>query len=152
MTKIATEQAFDKDLILKFNEQATACAKTRRAHCVRGAWDGVCDARRSVFSISKLTFTLQCSSDTHSYAPARYSRPSSKNRENVKSQSNLGRAASPPLQQIITTPQRTHWLQWDAPYLPPKLPLPFDDLHPHLIHLDRPHSPPQTPSRSNQPS
>jgi len=32
-------------------------------------------------------------------------------------------------------------------------PFPFDDHHPHLIHtsLDRPHSPPQTASGSNQP-
>ena len=37
-------------------------------------------------------------------------------------------------------PRSPLWLQWDAPYLPPKLPLPFDDLHPHLIHppLDTP--------------
>ena len=39
------------------------------------------------------------------------------------------------------------------PKSPPKLSLPFDDHHPHLIHpsLDRPHSPPKTASRSNQP-
>ena len=40
-------------------------------------------------------------------------------------QSNLGRAAS----------QSPHWLQWDAPNSPPKLPLPFDD---HHLTLDRP--------------
>jgi len=36
---------------------------------------------------------------------------------------------------------------------PPKLPIPFDDHHRHLIHssLDRPHSAPQTTSGSNQP-
>ena len=57
-------------------------------------------------------------------------------------QSNLGRPAS----------QSPHWLQWDAPNSPPKLHLPFDDHHPHLIHpsLDRPHAPPQTASGSNQ--
>jgi len=35
----------------------------------------------------------------------------------------------------------------------PKLPLPFDDHHPNLIHpsLDRPHSPSQAASGSNQP-
>ena len=55
-------------------------------------------------------------------------------------QSNLRRAAS----------QWPHWLQWDAPNSPPKLPLPFDD---HLIHpsLDQPPSPPQTASGFNQP-
>jgi len=49
--------------------------------------------------------------------------------------------------------QRPHWLQWDTPNLPTKLPIPFDDHHPHLIHpsLDRSHSPPQTASGSNQP-
>ena len=33
---------------------------------------------------------------------------------------------------------------------PQNCPFPFDDLHPHLTHpsLDRPHSPPQTSSRS----
>jgi len=30
----------------------------------------------------------------------------------------------------ITTPQKSNWLQWDAQHLSPKLPLPFDDLHP----------------------
>ena len=29
---------------------------------------------------------------------------------------------------------KTHRLQWDAPNSLPKLPLPFDDNHPHLIH------------------
>ena len=38
----------------------------------------------------------------------------------TSSQSNLRRAAS----------QRHHWLQWDAPNSPPKLPLLFDDHHP----------------------
>ena len=39
-----------------------------------------------------------------------------------------------------------------SPHLPPKLLLPFDNFHP-IIHpsLDRPHSPPQTALRSNQP-
>jgi len=39
-----------------------------------------------------------------------------------------------------TTLQSPHWLQWDAPYSPPKLPLPFRRSPPHLIHpsLDRP--------------
>jgi len=44
-----------------------------------------------------------------------------------KSQSNLGWAASPPLT-VENSPQSPHWLQWDAPHLPPKLP--FDDFHP----------------------
>jgi len=36
-----------------------------------------------------------------------------------ESQSNLGRAESPPsARQRITTPQSPHWLQWDAPHLP----------------------------------
>jgi len=52
-----------------------------------------------------------------------------------------------------TTQQRPHWLQWDAPNSPPKLPLDFDDNHPNLIHpsLNRLHSPSQTASGSNQP-
>ena len=40
---------------------------------------------------------------------------------NKKSQSNLGKAASQPSRQRITTPQSPHWLQWHAPHLPPKL-------------------------------
>jgi len=27
-------------------------------------------------------------------------------------------------------PQSSHWLLWDAPHLPPKIAIPFDDLHP----------------------
>jgi len=53
-----------------------------------------------------------------------------------------------------TTPQSPHWLQCDSPYLPsPKLPLPFDNRNPRLIHpsLDRRRSPPQTASGSSQP-
>ena len=40
-----------------------------------------------------------------------------------------------------------------CPHLPPKLPFPFDNRYLHLIHssVDRPHSLPQTASRSNQP-
>jgi len=34
-----------------------------------------------------------------------------KNNSNKKSQSNLGRAASPPLTERRTTPQSPHWLQ-----------------------------------------
>ena len=39
------------------------------------------------------------------------------------------------------------------PKFTPKMPLPFDDHYPHLIHssLDRPHLPSQTASRSTQP-
>jgi len=46
-----------------------------------------------------------------------------------------------------------HWLQWDAPTSPPKLPLLFVDKHSHLIDpfLDQPHLPLQTASGSNQP-
>jgi len=63
------------------------------------------------------------------------------------SHSNLGRAASPPLTHRI--PKVT----MGCPTFTLKLPLPFDDLYPRLIYsfLDRPHSPPQTVSRSNQP-
>jgi len=63
-------------------------------------------------------------------------------------QSNLGRAH----RSRITMQQSPHWLQWDAPNLPPNCP-PFDDYHPHLIHpsLNWPHSPSQTTSRSDQP-
>jgi len=42
---------------------------------------------------------------------------------------------------------------WDTPNSTQKPPLPFDDHHPHLIHpsFDRPYSPSQTASGSNQP-
>jgi len=60
--------------------------------------------------------------------------------------SNLGRAR-------FTIQQSPHWLQWDAPRLPPKLPLFLRRSLPHLIHpsLDRPRSPSQTTPVSNQP-
>ena len=44
-------------------------------------------------------------------------------------------------------------IMWDAPNSPPKLPtpsLPFDDHHPSNKSFDRPHSPSQTASGSNQ--
>jgi len=52
-----------------------------------------------------------------------------------------------------TTPQSPHWLQWDAPRLPLKMPLPLRRSPPpsNAPILDRPHSPLQTASRSNQP-
>jgi len=45
--------------------------------------------------------------------------------------------------------QSPHWLQ----IYPQNCPFPFDDYNPRLIHpfLDRPNSPPQTASGSNQP-
>jgi len=48
-----------------------------------------------------------------------------------------------PSRQRITTLQSPHWLQWDAPHLPPKLSLPLRRSPPHLLHpcLNRPHSP-----------
>jgi len=75
------------------------------------------------------------------------------NKINRKSQSKLGRAALLPSRQRISTPHSSHWLQWDAPHLSPKLPIPFDDFHPNPIYssLNRPHSLPQMASRSNQP-
>jgi len=73
---------------------------------------------------------------------------------NKKSQSNLGRATSPP---IIAREQLHHkvpigYIRMFHIYLH-NCPFLFDDLHPHLIHPspERPHSPPQTASRSNQP-
>jgi len=66
---------------------------------------------------------------------------------NKKSESNLGMAASPPPRQRITKPQSSHWLQWNAPHLLPKLHLPLQwsppRHHPHPINpsLDQPHSP-----------
>jgi len=52
-----------------------------------------------------------------------------------------------------TSQQSPHWLQWDAANSPPYCPFPFDDHHQNLIHphRDRPHSSPETASRSNQP-
>ena len=71
----------------------------------------------------------------------------SSDKRDEKSQSNLGRAASPPLtaeNNYATNLRSPHWLrwEWDAPHLPPKLPLFFHGLHSHLIHpsLDRPHT------------
>ena len=43
------------------------------------------------------------------------------------SQSHFGRAH----RSRTTTQQSPHWLQWDAPNSPSKLPLPFDDYHPY---------------------
>jgi len=56
-----------------------------------------------------------------------------------------------PLWQRTTMLQSPHWLQRNAPHLPPNLPPPLWRSPPHLIHspIDRPHSPPQT--TSNQP-
>ena len=52
-----------------------------------------------------------------------------------------------------TTQQRPRWLQWDAQIHLKNCSFPFDDHHPHQMHpsLDRPHSPSQTASGSNQP-
>ena len=57
-----------------------------------------------------------------------------------------------PSRQRITTPQRPHWLQWDAPRLPQNCPFP-STISTTISHpsLDRPISPPQTATRSNQP-
>jgi len=49
------------------------------------------------------------------------------------------------LQQVLKIAlQRSHWLQWDAPNSPPKLPLALRRSPPNLIHpsLDRTRSPP----------
>ena len=64
-------------------------------------------------------------------------------------QCNLGRTRH----SRTTTQQGPHWLEWGAPNSPPKLPLTLGRSSPHLIHpsLDRPHSPSQTESESNQP-
>jgi len=51
-------------------------------------------------------------------------------KENKKSQSHLGRAASPPFTVEHNYAASPRWLRWDAHHLLPKLPLPFDDLHP----------------------
>ena len=47
----------------------------------------------------------------------------------------------------------SHSLQWDTPNSPKKMPFPLVRSPPHLIHtsFDRPHSPIQMASRSNQP-
>ena len=49
---------------------------------------------------------------------------------NKKSQSNLEEPRRHHSWQRITTPQSPHWLQWDAPHLPPNLHLPFEDFYP----------------------
>jgi len=66
---------------------------------------------------------------------------------NKKSQSNLGRAASPPLTQRIPL------VTMGGPTFTFRTALPFDDLHFHIIplFLDRPHWPFRTACRSNQP-
>jgi len=43
-----------------------------------------------------------------------------------------------PWWQRITTPQSPHWLQWDVPHLPPKLPLPLTITTPSSTPLPRP--------------
>jgi len=57
-------------------------------------------------------------------------------------QSNMRRAA----------PQRPHQLQWDSSTSPPKVSLPFDDNHPHLIYpsLNQLYPSPRTASGCNQ--
>ena len=72
---------------------------------------------------------------------------------NKKPQSNLGRAASPPLMAKDNCARKSPMVTMGCPTFAPKLPLPCDGLHSHLIHpsLDGPHSPLQTASRSNQP-
>jgi len=58
-------------------------------------------------------------------------------RFNKKFQGYLGRAASPTITaENKTTPQTPRCLQWDAPLLPPKLPLIFDD---HPLSTDPTH-------------
>jgi len=63
---------------------------------------------------------------------------------NKKFQTNLGRAASPPLTVMAENNYTTNGTI-GCPKLTPKLSLPFDDLHSHLIRpsLDQPHLPPK---------
>jgi len=49
---------------------------------------------------------------------------------------------SHPSRQRITTPRSPRWLQWDVSHLLPKLLLPFNDLHPHLIPRSTPFTSP----------
>jgi len=61
--------------------------------------------------------------------------------KNKKSQSNLGRAASPPVTAENNYATKSPLVTMGCPIYP-KTALPFDDLHSNLIHpsLDRPHS------------
>jgi len=71
---------------------------------------------------------------------------------NKKSQSNLGRAALPPLMAENNYSTKSPLVTMGCPTFTPKTALPFRRW-PQLIHpsLDRHHLPPQTTSRSNQP-
>jgi len=58
-------------------------------------------------------------------------------KENKKSQTNSGRAASPLLTAENNYATKSHWLQWDVPHLPlpsKKLPLSLRRSPSHLIH------------------
>jgi len=72
---------------------------------------------------------------------------------NKKSQSNLERAASPPFTAEYNYATKSPLVTMGCPIFSPQMPIPFDDLHLHLIHqsFERRHSPSQTASGSNQP-
>ena len=75
------------------------------------------------------------------------------NKNNKKSESNLVRAASPPLTAENNYVTKSPLFTMGCPTLPGNLFNPFRRSAPHLTHpsLDRPHLPPETAFRSNQP-
>jgi len=75
------------------------------------------------------------------------------NKKNKKSQSNLGRDASPPLTVKNNYAKKSPLVTMGCPTFTPKLPIPLRRSPPDLIHppFKWPHSPPQMASRSNQP-
>jgi len=60
--------------------------------------------------------------------------------QNKKSESNLGRAASPPLTAENAYATKSPLVAMGCPTFAPKLPFPFDDFHPSV---DQPHLPPK---------
>ena len=90
---------------------------------------------------------LSCKS--FSSSPAASTSPST----NIKSQSNLGRAASPPLRAENNYATKSPMVIVGCPTFNPKIAASPSTFSTHLTHpsLDRPHSPPQTASRFNHP-
>jgi len=120
-------------------------------------------SRGCALSSSRL-MSVNCSLDHHVAPTSRYtvqdvlcrrSNPPSTTlyrSNNKKSQSNLGEATSPPFMVENNYTTKSPLVTMGCPTLFHQN-FSFDDLRSHLIHpsLDRPHSPTQTASRSNEP-
>ena len=100
----------------------------------------------------RTTLLKPCLSACYIIAPGRLN---TCNRRQVTSGAfcNLGGVASQPLTAENNYATKSPLVTMRRPTFTPKLPIPFDDHHPHLLQpsLDRSHSPLQTASESNQP-